>query len=130
MSPHNYVIYQYADDEIQWITGSSSDGTDGLGGKAALVGYNAGDCIRYKTVCESMTTENITTTSNIGIPGVYVFKVDGTERCIIGIHSTITTSPCSMTTITKMVTSTFSVTLATNCNTLHSTTSTSGVDRI
>ena len=112
----SYVIYQYADDEIQWTTGSASGGTDGLGGKAALVGYNAGDCIRYKTVRESMTTEiiNVTRTSNVGMPGVYVFKVDGTERCTVRTQNTTTT-------ITKMVTSTFSVTIATNCNSPHST---------
>ena len=122
----SYVIYQYADDEIQWTTSSASGGTDGLGGKAALVGYNAGDCIRYKTVRESMTAEiiKITKTSNVGIPGVHVFKVDGTERCTVGIHGTITTSPCSMTTITKMVTSTFSVTTATNTPHSIATTST------
>ena len=119
----SYVIYQYADDEIQWTTSSSSGGTDGLGGNAALVGYNAGDCIRYKTVRESMTTEiiNITKTSNIGIPGVYVFKVDGMERCTIGTQGTITTSPLSMTTITKMVTS---ATIATNTPTIATTTGT------
>ena len=112
----SYVIYQYADDEIQWTT-------DSLGRNAALVGYNAGDCIRYKTVRESMTTEiiNITKTSNVGIPGVYVFKVDGMERCTIGTHSTITTSPCSITTITKTVSSTFSATIVTK--TPHSTSS-------
>ena len=114
----SYVIYQYADDEIQWTTSSSSGGTDGLGGNAALVGYNAGDCIRYKTVRESMTTEiiNITKTSNVGIPGVYVFKVDGMERCTIGTHNTITATYCSN---TKIVTATFSVT-----NTPHSITTT------
>ena len=119
----SYVIYQYADDEIQWTTSSSSGGTDGLGGNAALVGYNAGDCIRYRTVRESRTAEiiNITKTSNVGMPGVYVFKVDGMERCTIGTHSTITTSPCSITTITKTVTSTFSATTVTK--TPHSTSS-------
>lgn len=77
----SFVIYQYADGEIQWTTSIDSGGMDGFGGNAALVGYNAGDGIRYETVPESMTAEiiNITTTSNVGIPGVWVFQVDGRE---------------------------------------------------
>lgn len=78
----SFVIYQYADGEIQWTTSIDSGGMDGVGGNAALVGYNAGDGIRYETVPESMTAEiiNITRTSNVDIPGVWVFQVDGVEK--------------------------------------------------
>ena len=45
----------------------------------AQVGYDAGDYINYYTVPGSMTPSivDIETTSNVGIPGMYIFQVDG-----------------------------------------------------
>ena len=53
--------------------------SNGLGGTEAQVGYDAGDYINYYTVPGSMTPSivDIETTSNVGIPGMYVFEVDG-----------------------------------------------------
>ena len=77
----SYAAFLYADDEIQWTTGDLSGGSNGLGGTAAHVGFNAGDNINFFNVPGSQTPEiiNITNTSNIGIDGVWVFRVDGEE---------------------------------------------------
>ena len=67
----------YADGRIQWTTGENSGGYNGLGGTEALVGINAGDYINYVTVPGSQTPDiiNITKTSNIDVPGVWMFQV-------------------------------------------------------
>lgn len=60
-----YVMLNYGD--IQW-------GTD-----ATTVGFNAGDQIRFYTLPESSSNNgilNLESTSNIGRPGTYVFRVD------------------------------------------------------
>ena len=73
-----YVIFLYADGEIQWTTGDLSGGSNGLGGTPAHVGFNAGDGVRFATVPGSQTHEiiNIASTSNVGVPGEWVFRVD------------------------------------------------------
>ena len=82
-------MFLYADGRIQWTTGDNSNGTDGLGGTEALAGINAGDGVNSVTVPGSLTPDiiNITQTSNVGIPGTWMFKV-GEGNCtqfIIGI---------------------------------------------
>ena len=74
----SFVIFLYANGEIQWTTGDASGGTNGFGGTAAQVGFNAGDGIRFASVPGSQTRDivNIDSTSNVGIPGVWVFRVD------------------------------------------------------
>ena len=77
----SFVIFLYADGEIQWTTGDASGGADGLGGTPAQVGFDAGDGIRYFAVPGSQTDEiiNIASTSNVGIPGMWIFRIDGQE---------------------------------------------------
>jgi len=72
------VIFLYADGQIQWTTGDSSGGTNGLGGTEAVAGMNAGDGINSITISGSLTPSiiNITQTSNVDIPGVWIFKVN------------------------------------------------------
>ena len=72
-----YVIYLYADGLIQWTTGDDGGGVGGLGGNPALVGYNAGDGIISFTVPGSQTDDiiRIASTSNVDVPGVWVFRV-------------------------------------------------------
>ena len=72
------MILLYADGLIQWTTGDSSGGVNGLGGTPAQVGFNAGDGVNFAAVPESRTGEiiNIDTTSNVGVPGVWVFQVN------------------------------------------------------
>ena len=69
----SFVIFLYADGEIQWTTG----GSNGLGGIEALAGINAGDGVNHITIPGSLTPSiiNITQTSNVGIPGVWMFQV-------------------------------------------------------
>ena len=73
----SFVIFLYADGRIQWTTGSNSGGFRGLGGTEALAGINVGDGINSITIPGSITPSiiNITQTSNINTPGVWVFKV-------------------------------------------------------
>ena len=52
--------------DIQW----SSDTT---------VGFNAGDGFNYFTLPQSVTADgilNLDNTSNVGIPGMYIYRVD------------------------------------------------------
>ena len=68
-------MFLYADGEIQW-------------GNRSLAGINAGDGVNSVTIPGSLTPSiiNITQTSNVGIPGVWMFQVDGGN--IIYNHST------------------------------------------
>ena len=70
----SFVMFLYAD--LQWTTGSNSGGTNGLGGIEALAGYNAGDQINSYSIPGSLTSSitNIARTSNVGIPGTWIFK--------------------------------------------------------
>ena len=67
----SFVIFLYADGGIQWPTG--------LRGTPALAGVNAGDGDRHFSVSGSLTDDiiNISTTSNIGVKGVWIFQVNG-----------------------------------------------------
>ena len=60
-------MFLYADGRIQWTTGGK-----------ALAGINAGDGEDFITIPGSLTPGiiNITKTSNVGIPGVWIFRVD------------------------------------------------------
>ena len=80
----SFVIFLYADGEIQWTTGDDSNGTDGLGGTEALAGINAGDGVNHITIPGSLTPSiiNITQTSNIGIPGIWIFQVGKSKHII------------------------------------------------
>ena len=74
----SFVIFLYG--EIQWaVVGQDNP---------AVVGVNVGDGVRQLNVSESLTPEiiNINTTSNIGMPGVWVFQINGdgiaTSACV------------------------------------------------
>ena len=71
----SFAMFLYAD--LQWTTGDNSFGYDGLDGIEALAGYNAGDGINSYTIAGSRTSRiiNLNRTSNVGIPGTWVFKV-------------------------------------------------------
>lgn len=77
----SFAIFNYADGQIRWTTGDASGGRGGLGGTEAQVGFNAGDGIRYFNVPGSQTRDilNIDTTSNVGVAGLWVFRVDEEE---------------------------------------------------
>ena len=53
------------------------------GGDTSTIGFNAGDGIRHFTLSDRFTstesTLDLETSSNVGIPGVYIFRVDQEE---------------------------------------------------
>ena len=59
----SFVIFIYTD--IQW-------------GEPAQIGFNAGDGVRFFTVPGALTslTVDMETLSNIGEPGVFIYRVD------------------------------------------------------
>ena len=72
----------YGFGRIQWTTGDNSGGYNGVYGTEALAGFNAGDGIRYYTIPGSRTSSiiNIPSTTNVGIPGTWIFKVGGVYK--------------------------------------------------
>ena len=68
----SFVMFLYADGLIQWLW------SDDHVGNPAEVGINAGDGIHFFRHPDSNTTRllNITLTSNVGIPGVWVVRTD------------------------------------------------------
>ena len=71
------MIFLYPQGGIQWTTGDDSNGVNGFGGREAVAGINAGDGVNHITISGSQTPSiiNITQNSNVGIPGVWMFKV-------------------------------------------------------
>ncbi|XP_014117523.1 PREDICTED: sushi, nidogen and EGF-like domain-containing protein 1 [Pseudopodoces humilis] len=73
-----YTILSYWD--IQWTTGAASNGDaeTGLGGTPAHAGFNSGDDTNFYNIPGSQTNAiiNITTSSNVKVPGRWVFQVD------------------------------------------------------
>ncbi|XP_010569784.1 PREDICTED: IgGFc-binding protein-like [Haliaeetus leucocephalus] len=74
----SFIILNYWD--IQWTTGAASDGDaeTGLGGTPAHAGFNSGDETNFYNIPGSQTDAiiNITKTSNVNVPGRWVFQVD------------------------------------------------------
>ncbi|XP_076216835.1 alpha-tectorin-like isoform X1 [Aptenodytes patagonicus] len=74
----SFIILNYED--IQWTTGKASggDAKTGLGGTPAHAGFNSGDQTNFYNIPGSQTEAiiNITQTSNVNIPGRWVFQVD------------------------------------------------------
>jgi len=70
-------MFLYADGRIQWTTGDRSGGDDGLGGTEALAGIDGGDGFNFVTIPGSQTPSiiNISQTSNVGIPGIWMFSL-------------------------------------------------------
>uniref|UniRef100_A0A8C0IDI9 NIDO domain-containing protein n=1 Tax=Bubo bubo TaxID=30461 RepID=A0A8C0IDI9_BUBBB len=74
----SFIILNYQD--IQWTTGEASGGDPetGLGGTPAHAGFNSGDDKNFYNIPGSQTDAiiNITQTSNVNVPGRWVFQVD------------------------------------------------------
>ncbi|OWF43039.1 sushi domain-containing protein 2-like [Mizuhopecten yessoensis] len=77
----SFAFYLYK--KLQWTTGSNSRGNSstGLGGNPAQVGFNSEDGVSYLSVDGAQTDAviNLTRTSNVDVPGTWIFGVSGTE---------------------------------------------------
>ena len=74
-----YAIYLYALGLIQWTTSDDQGGINGTGGnRLPVAGYNAGDSIVSFMIPGSLTDDiiKIASTSNVLIPGMWVFRLD------------------------------------------------------
>ena len=83
----SFAIFLYAD--VQWTTGDDDDGTNGLGGKYAQVGFNKGDGTKFSVVPESGTANvaKMHLNSNVGEPGIWVFEITGNDDEISALQS-------------------------------------------
>ena len=73
----SFVIFLYND--IQWTSGVDSFGAEyGFGGRQALAGINGCDSVNDIIIPGSSTPNiiDITRTSNVNRPGVWMFRVD------------------------------------------------------
>ncbi|KAM9316464.1 sushi, nidogen and EGF-like domain-containing protein 1 [Gastrophryne carolinensis] len=91
----SFTIFNY--EMIEWTTGrhaSSGGDSSGRGGIAAQAGFNAGDGWRYFNIPGSRTDDiaGIANTTNIGIPGRWVFRIDNNHVQVGGCSNT--TSVC------------------------------------
>ncbi|NXE91314.1 SNED1 protein, partial [Menura novaehollandiae] len=93
----SFTIFNY--ESITWTTGmhaSSGGNFAGLGGIAAQAGFNAGDGKRYFNIPGSRTDDiaDVEMTTNVGIPGRWVFRIDDAQVQVGGCSNT--TSVCLM----------------------------------
>ena len=75
-------MFLYAKGEIEWTTGDSSRGENGLGGTPAQAGFNCGDGLRYYSLPLSQSNQIVDIDQlpgNTGEKGVWVFRVDQSE---------------------------------------------------
>ena len=75
-----FIILYYKNyfHDIQWSSGTT-------------IGFNAGDGVHYYTVPEYLTADdvlNLDHTSNVGIPGMYIYRVDQ-DPCMYDITLTM-----------------------------------------
>lgn len=91
----SFTIFNY--ETIEWTTGrhaSSGGDSSGRGGIAAQAGFNAGDGWRYFNIPGSRTDDiaGIANTTNVGIPGCWVFRIDNNNVQVGGCSNA--TSVC------------------------------------
>ena len=82
----SFTFFHYADGMIEWTTHGEETGINGLdGGKPAQVGYDAADGIWFYNTPASGTEDilSIATTSNVGVGGVWAFRLDKEEFPVI-----------------------------------------------
>ena len=93
------AIFNYAEDQIEWVSGDTSIGSSGgFGGHlAAAVGWNAGHSSLYSIV-DGSYTDSIQDIDTRVLPGglfegQWIFRADGFDEvgCIINITNTPST---------------------------------------
>uniref|UniRef100_A0ACB8FAR7 Uncharacterized protein n=1 Tax=Sphaerodactylus townsendi TaxID=933632 RepID=A0ACB8FAR7_9SAUR len=92
----SFTVFNY--ESITWTTGmhaSSGGNSAGLGGIAAQAGFNAGDGKRYFNIPGSRTDDivDVEMTTNVGIPGRWVFRIDDAQNAGKCIEDCITGNP-------------------------------------
>ena len=78
----SFAMLLYAEGEIEWITGDSSGGTNGLGGTPAQAGFNSGDGTRFYSLPLSQSSRLVDIDrlpGNTQEEGVWIFRVDQRE---------------------------------------------------
>ena len=75
-----FLIYLYADDLIQWTTSDIDGGINGIGGKSARIGFiwKYNNNMYLIPGSETCSIIEVTSRSNINIPGVFVLAANGT----------------------------------------------------
>ena len=75
-SEQTLVILLYPENGINWTTGDDDGGTNGLGGTQAIVGLTsqAGSLLLPESLTPAIV--DIESLTNVGIPGVFVYRVD------------------------------------------------------
>ena len=76
------MIFLYAEGEIEWTTGDSGGGINGLGGTPAQAGFNSGDGIRFYSLPFSHSAQIVDIDQlpgNTQEKGLWVFRVDQSE---------------------------------------------------
>ncbi|KAK2513524.1 hypothetical protein Q9966_016098 [Columba livia] len=75
----SFVMFNYG--TISWTTGIANQGNPhtGLGGTPAQAGFNSGDPAHYAVLpgSRSPRVPNIARGSNVGVPGRWIFRVEG-----------------------------------------------------
>ena len=74
------AILQYADGLMQWTSASAT--------RYARVGFNAGDGVKYTAIPGSGTSAiiNITSTSNVQVPGQWMYQIQSTKITSLGTN--------------------------------------------
>ncbi len=75
----SFALLLYADNLLQWMTGDSDGGVNGLGGDRADVGFVGDDSSDNFFLPASNTSAvlNLDETTNTGVGGVWLFRVNG-----------------------------------------------------
>jgi hypothetical protein len=72
-----FALFEYS--KLQWTTGDASEGSNGLDGKQAQVGFDKGDGVNYFAHPYSFTNSMLlmTTVTNVNQPGRLLYQVNG-----------------------------------------------------
>ena len=75
-------MFLYAEGKIEWTTGDSGGGTNGLGGTPAQAGFNSGDGLRFYSLPFSQKDQIVDIDQlpgNTEEKGLWIFRVDQSE---------------------------------------------------
>lgn len=80
----SFAIFLYVQD-LQWTTGDVNGGNNGLGGNEAQVGFDSGNGSHFSLpVSGTPDVLQLDTLSNVNRPGIWAFRIDGTDSIING----------------------------------------------